>query len=137
MPIVSNIHAPTTPVRGRRWASRIYSGDLAQTSRVRVDLATDLDRLVGLGEETSESMVLCLSEMFANACAHSRSGQDVEGRVVRTLYMPTVSRIQVAVVDDGMRTDAVEFQAPETPGSVGGGVGRCRARSRAEVTPSM
>ncbi|GAA1092474.1 ATP-binding protein [Nocardiopsis metallicus] len=115
MAIVPNTFTPTLPLAVRRWASRIYPGDLAQTSGVRAELASDLVGLTGLSEETGENMVLCLSEMFANACAHSRSGQDVEGRVVRTLYMPTASSIQVAVVDDGMRTDTVEFQGPETP----------------------
>ncbi|MGW5875080.1 ATP-binding protein [Nocardiopsis terrae] len=115
MAIVSNILTPTPPFAGRRWTSRIYPGEPAHTSGVRADLAADLFRVAGIDEETSENMVLCLSEMFANACAHSGSGQGVEGRVVRTLYMPTASSIQVAVVDDGTRTDAVEFQGPQIP----------------------
>ncbi|GAA1456545.1 ATP-binding protein [Nocardiopsis exhalans] len=115
MAIVSNIHAPTPSYAGRRWSSRLYPGDLTQTRWVRADLAADLHRLAGLPAETNENIVLCASEMFANACAHSRSGQDVEGRVVRTLYMPTAGSIQVAVVDDGQRTDRAEFQTPETP----------------------
>ena len=108
-------HTTATPYIGRRWPSRVYPGDLAQTAWVRSDLAADLSRLVGLSEETTENMVLCASEMFANACAHSRSGEDPEGRVIRTLYMPTASTIQVAIVDDGVRTDTAEFQGPQIP----------------------
>ncbi|GAA1072575.1 ATP-binding protein [Nocardiopsis metallicus] len=115
MAIVSNIHAPTPPFAGRRWPSRTYPGQLAQTGQVRADLAADLYRLAGLPDETSENLVLCASEMFANACDHSRSGQDTEGRVVRTLHMPTAHTLQVAIVDDGQRTDTAEFQAPHTP----------------------
>ncbi|GAA1460127.1 ATP-binding protein [Nocardiopsis exhalans] len=115
MAIVSNTHAPTPPYAGRRWPSRTYPGDLAQTGWVRADLATDLRRLAGLPNETGESLVLCASEMFANACDHTLSGQDVEGRVIRTLHMPTAATIQVAIVDDGQRTDTAEFQAPQTP----------------------
>ncbi|GAA1469358.1 ATP-binding protein [Nocardiopsis exhalans] len=115
MAIVSNIHAPTPPFAGRRWPSRLYPGDLAQTGWVRADLAADLHRLAGLPAETSENLVLCASEMFSNAVDHSRSGQDVEGRVVRTLHMPTAHTLQVAIIDDGQRTDHTEFQAPETP----------------------
>ncbi|GAB3695220.1 ATP-binding protein [Nocardiopsis oceani] len=117
MTIVPNILTPAPAYAGRRWPSRLYPGDLAQTSGVRADLSTDLYHLAGLRTETSETaenMVLCASEMFANACAHSRSGQDVEGRVIRTLHT-TATTVQVAIIDDGMRTDRAEFQAPETP----------------------
>jgi hypothetical protein len=40
MAIVSNIHTPTPPFAGRRWSTRAYPGDLAQTSWVRADLGT-------------------------------------------------------------------------------------------------
>ena len=79
------IHPRTAPLTGHRWPSRLYPGDLARTSRVRSDLAADLPRLTGLDQDMSENMVLCASEMFANATEHSRSGQDPEGRVIRTL----------------------------------------------------
>lgn len=59
-------------------------------------------------------MVLCVSEMFANSVDHSLSGQDPDGRVIRTLHMPTATTIQVAIVDDGWRTDAVST-GPEIP----------------------
>ncbi|WP_017582273.1 ATP-binding protein [Nocardiopsis valliformis] len=108
-------HTPTPPFAGRRWSSRVYPGDLAQTGWVRSDLAADLYRLSGLPAETSENMVLCASEMFANAVDHSRSGEDPDGRVIRTLHMPTASTIQVAVVDDGWRTDATAPARPEIP----------------------
>ena len=82
---------------------------------MRADLAGDLFRLAGVGEETTESMVLCVSEMFANGCDHSRSGQDLGGRVIRTLHMPTAHSIQVAIVDDGTRTDVAEPKGPQVP----------------------
>ena len=119
MAIVSNIHAPTPACAGRRWPSRVYPGDLAQAALVRADLAADLHRLAGLPVETSENIVLCVSEMFANACDHSRSGQDAEGRVIRTLHMPTATSIQVAIVDDGSRADATTDAVPETPQRTG------------------
>ena len=109
------IHTPTTPFTGRRWPSRVYPGDLAQTAWVRSDLAADLARLAGLPKETGEDIVLCASEMFANSCNHSRSGQDPEGRVIRTLHMPTATTVQVAIVDDGIRVDAIEPKGPEIP----------------------
>jgi anti-sigma regulatory factor (Ser/Thr protein kinase) len=115
MSIVSNIHAPTPPFAGRRWLSRLYPGELSQTRWVRADLAADLHHLAGLPDETAENLVLCASEMFANACDHSRSGEDVEGQVIRTLHMPTSTTLQVAIVDDGQRTDTAEFQTPQTP----------------------
>ncbi|WP_017590282.1 ATP-binding protein [Nocardiopsis ganjiahuensis] len=109
------LHTSTEPFAGRRWPSRLYPGDLAQTSWVRTDLTADLHRLSGMDQETSENMVFCASEMFSNSVDHSRSGQDTEGRVVRTLHMPTATTLQVAIIDDGMRTDTTEFQDPQTP----------------------
>ncbi|GAA1464839.1 ATP-binding protein [Nocardiopsis exhalans] len=114
MAIVPNIHTPTPPFTGHRWPSRLYPDELAQTRWVRADLAADLHRLAGLPDETAENLVLCASEMFANAVDHSRSGEDVEGQVVRTLHMPTAATLQVATVDDGQRTDTAEFQTPQS-----------------------
>ncbi|WP_017587655.1 ATP-binding protein [Nocardiopsis ganjiahuensis] len=109
------LHTPATPYTGRRWPSRIYPGELARTAWMRTDLAVDLSRLAGMDQETIENMVLCASEMFANACDHSRSGQDPEGRIIRTLHMPTHATIQVAIVDDGNRTDIAEPTGPKIP----------------------
>ncbi|GAB3698531.1 ATP-binding protein [Nocardiopsis oceani] len=111
----AGIHTPTTPFTGRRWPSRVYPGDLAQTAWVRSDLAADLARLAGMTAQASEDIVLCASEMFANSCDHSRSGQDPEGRVIRTLHMPDAATLQVAVVDDGTRTDTGGAAGPARP----------------------
>ena len=116
MPIVPRprapFHTPTPPFAGRRWASRVYPGDLAQASWVREDLRADLYRLEGLCPDLAETVVLCASEMFANACAHSRSGQ-TGGRVVRTLSMPDAGTLHLSVVDDGARAEAPT--RPEIP----------------------
>lgn len=98
-------HTPTPPFAGRRWAGRVYPGDLAQAAWVREDLRADLHRLEGLCPDQSETIVLCASEMFANACDHSRSGQH-DGRVLRTLSMPTVHTLCVSTIDDGAREEA-------------------------------
>ncbi|WP_285731984.1 ATP-binding protein [Nocardiopsis sp. ATB16-24] len=105
-------HTPTPPFAGRRWASRVYPGVLAQAAWVREDLRADLYRLEGLCSDLSETVVLCASEMFANACAHSRSGE-AGGRVVRTLSMPTADTLHLSVVDDGARAETPT--RPEIP----------------------
>lgn len=101
-------HTAAEPVR--RWPTRIYPGTLNQASWVRTDLHADLYRLPHLNQEVVEAMVLCASEMFANAVDHSRSGTDPEGRVVRTLTAPSWARVRVEIIDDGHRPDQ-----PQTP----------------------
>ncbi|MBB6118556.1 ATP-binding protein [Nocardiopsis algeriensis] len=98
-------HIPTPPFAGRRWPSRFYPGDLAQARWVRADLAADLSRLEGLCPQVADDAVLCVGEMFANACAHSRSGEP-GGRVMRTLFQPAVDTVRLCLVDGGTRTDA-------------------------------
>ena len=98
-------HTPTPPFAGRRWAGRVYPGDLVQAAWVREDLRADLYRLEGLCPDQSETIVLCASEMFANACDHSRSGQR-DGRVLRTLSMPAAHTLCVSTIDDGARDEA-------------------------------
>lgn len=98
-------HTPTPPFAGRRWAGRVYSGCLAQAAWVREDLRADLHRLEGLCPDLSEAIVLCASEMFANSCDHSRSGQH-DGRVLRTLSMPTAHTLHLSTIDDGAREEA-------------------------------
>ncbi|WP_040698607.1 ATP-binding protein [Nocardiopsis kunsanensis] len=109
MPIVPRprapFHTPTPPFAGRRWPSRVYSGELAQAAGVREDLRADLFRLEGLCPDLADTVVLCASEMFANACDHSLSGQS-GGRVVRTLSMPAAWTLCLSVVDDGARAEA-------------------------------
>ena len=101
-------HTPTPPFAGRRWANRVYPGDLAQASWVREDLRADLYRIEGLCPDLTDTVILCASEMFSNACDHSRSGQS-GGRAIRNLFMPSAHTLYVGVVDDGARTDAPTF----------------------------
>ncbi|WP_017546807.1 ATP-binding protein [Nocardiopsis prasina] len=121
MTIVPHTPAPlhsvtaTAPSVGRRWPFRVYPGDLSQVSRVRSDLAADLGRLAGLGAQSAADVILCASEMFANACDHSLSGEDPEGRVLRTLHMPTATTLKVVFIDDGTRTDAADQLGPKLP----------------------
>ncbi|WP_435111775.1 ATP-binding protein [Nocardiopsis synnemataformans] len=98
------IHTPTPPFAGRRWASRVYPGDLSQATWVREDLRADLFRLEGLCPDLADTVVLCASELFANAADHSRSGQE-NGRVIRTLSMPTATTLHLGITDDGVRTE--------------------------------
>ncbi|MEU0236081.1 ATP-binding protein [Nocardiopsis sp. NPDC006198] len=98
--------SPTPATPGPRWEPRLYPGTLATTSRVRSDLRTDLARLAGIGPDLVETVVLCASEMFANAVEHSRSGED-DGRVIRTLSVPAASlagtALRLSIIDDGAR----------------------------------
>ncbi|WP_026119236.1 ATP-binding protein [Nocardiopsis ganjiahuensis] len=97
----------------RRWPTRVYPGSLTQASGVRSDLLADLYRLPCLNPELAEAMVLCASEMFANAVDHSRSGTEPEGLVIRTLAAPTRERVRVEIIDDGHRPD--RSQVPAIP----------------------
>ncbi|WP_049579949.1 ATP-binding protein, partial [Nocardiopsis sp. SBT366] len=110
-------HTITPLDSGPRWECRLYPGQLSQTRQVRSDLAADLNGLTGLtgiGAEARQDMVLCLSEMFANACDHSRSGQDPEGCVVRTLDTPRPGTVRISIIDDGTRTDTTD-SSPKVP----------------------
>ncbi|MEU3015863.1 ATP-binding protein [Nocardiopsis sp. NPDC007018] len=108
-------HTVAPPEPALRWECRVYPGQLSHTSRVRSDLDTDLNRLLSLPGEVRGEMVLCVSEMFANACEHSRSGQDPEGRVVRTLESPVPGLVRVSIIDDGARTDTTTDSLPRVP----------------------
>src|SRR5699024_6864485 len=116
MPIVPRprapFHTPTPGFAGRRWANRVYPGELSRASWVREDLRADLYRIEGLCSDLTDTMILCASEMFANACDHSRSGQ-VGGRVLRNLSMPTAYTVHLSLVDDGVRAEAPTL--PEIP----------------------
>ncbi|MBQ1081917.1 ATP-binding protein [Nocardiopsis sp. B62] len=103
------------PPAGHRWECRLYPGQFAQIRQVRADLAVDLNGLTGIGAEARQDMVLCLSEMFANACDHSRSGQDPEGCVVRTLDTPRPGTVRISIIDDGTRTDTHTDSSPKVP----------------------
>lgn len=100
---------PATPAYpGRRWNARLYPGTLATTARFRDELRHDLAGLAGFGPEPLDDLLLCGSEMFANAAAHSRSGR-ADGRVIRTLSVPTVTdretTLRLSVIDDGLADD--------------------------------
>ncbi|MEU3016677.1 ATP-binding protein [Nocardiopsis sp. NPDC007018] len=119
MAIVPHTHALnhtfTPPEPALRWECRVYPGQLSHTSQVRSDLDTDLNRMTGIPGEVREEMVLCASEMFANACEHSRSGQDPDGRVVRTLEAPVPGLVRISIIDDGTRTDTTVDSLPRVP----------------------
>ncbi|WAE73324.1 ATP-binding protein [Streptomonospora nanhaiensis] len=94
--------APAVDNPERRWEPRLYPGTLATTARVRADLSRDLSRLPDLDPDQADSIVLCASEMFANACDHARSGEE-DGRVIRTLTGPDERTIRLSIIDDGYR----------------------------------
>jgi anti-sigma regulatory factor (Ser/Thr protein kinase) len=98
--------SPTTADPERRWEPRLYPGTLATASRVRSDLRADLTRFAAAGDDLVETVVLCASEMFANAVDHSRSGE-VDGRVIRTLTVHTTPEngivLRLSVIDDGAK----------------------------------
>ncbi|PSK88046.1 anti-sigma regulatory factor (Ser/Thr protein kinase) [Murinocardiopsis flavida] len=102
----------TTPASyalpGIRWAPRLYPGEAAEAARVRSELRTDLARLPGLPAELVDAMALCASEAFANATAHTRSGEQ-GGRVVRALSFRGPGRLRFTLIDDGAAT------APRVP----------------------
>ncbi|WDZ90699.1 ATP-binding protein [Nocardiopsis sp. HUAS JQ3] len=97
------------PVIHSLWKPRLYPGTLDTTARVRADLRHDLtstsaspDESHGLDPDLVDSIVLCTSEMFANACEHTRSGEQ-DGRVIRTLTLPEQRTLRLSVIDDGYR----------------------------------
>ncbi|MFE1168771.1 ATP-binding protein [Nocardiopsis sp. NPDC058789] len=108
-------HTNSPPENQSRWECRVYPGQLSQTSQVRADLDADLHRLFSPTAEVKEEMVLCVSEMFANACEHSRSGQDPDGRVVRTLDLPRPGTVRISIIDDGTRTNSTTDTVPKVP----------------------
>ncbi|GLU50519.1 ATP-binding protein [Nocardiopsis ansamitocini] len=112
MTIVPHTPAPASAHDHHRPA-RVYPGTLAHTARVRADLAADLAALPGVPAELAEEVVLCVSEAFANAVAHTRSGGH-DGRVVRTLST-TATAVRVAVIDDGADDTLPEIPHRRTP----------------------
>lgn len=94
---------PIPAFAGRRWSSRIYPGSLTELSGMRHDLRRDLAELSGLTAGTTEDIVLCASELLANAIDHSRSGEP-DGHLVRTLTMPEADLLRLGVTDDGHRS---------------------------------
>ncbi len=98
--------SPITADPERRWEPRLYPGTLATANRVRSDLRTDLTRFAAADDDLVETVVLCASEMFANAVDHSRSGE-VDGRVIRTLAVHMApdggAVLRLSVIDDGVK----------------------------------
>lgn len=98
--------SPITAHPERRWEPRLYPGTLATASRVRSDLRADLLQLAGSGDDLVETVVLCASEMFANAVEHSRSSE-AEGQVIRTLVVHATldgrAVLRLSVIDDGAK----------------------------------
>lgn len=95
--------ASTPGYAGRRWPSLLYPGELARLAEMRHDLRRDLARLRGMSSDSTATIVLCASELFANAVDHTRSGEP-DGHLIRTLTMPTATTLRVGVIDDGHRS---------------------------------
>ncbi|WAE75502.1 ATP-binding protein [Streptomonospora nanhaiensis] len=99
----------TSAYPGRSWNARLYPGTLATTARFREDLRHDLAELAGSAPDLLDDLLLCGSEMFANAVNHTRSGH-ADGRVVRTLSVPAAtdrgSTLRLSVIDDGLPDDS-------------------------------
>ncbi|MFD3687886.1 ATP-binding protein [Nocardiopsis sp. NPDC058631] len=102
---------PAPPAVHSLWEPRLYPGTLATTARVRADLRRDLSQLPDPCSDLTESIVLCASEMFANACDHSTSGEE-GGRVIRTLTTPGERVIRLSVIDDGCRDTGTRPSIP-------------------------
>ncbi|MFW6640265.1 ATP-binding protein [Nocardiopsis algeriensis] len=79
------------------WEHRTYPGDLSQLRQVRQDLATDL---AGFPDDAVQTLVLCASELFANACKYTASGQE-NGQVLRTLCLRRGRLLRLGFTDDG------------------------------------
>ncbi|WP_431871188.1 ATP-binding protein [Nocardiopsis eucommiae] len=115
VPHTPALNHTNSPTNAPRWQCRVYPGQLSHTSQVRADLDADLHRLLSPTAEVKEEMVLCVSEMFANACEHSRSGEDPDGRVVRTLDLPRPGTARISIIDDGTRTNSTTDTVPKVP----------------------
>ncbi|MFW5415577.1 ATP-binding protein [Nocardiopsis sp. CNT-189] len=83
--------------RSTRWEPRIYPGSLAQASRLRRDIRRDL---TGFPDDAVHTLQLCCSELFANAVAHTASGQP-GGEVVRRLDLLRPDLLRLEVTDGG------------------------------------
>ncbi|WP_017569269.1 ATP-binding protein [Nocardiopsis halotolerans] len=79
------------------WEHRVYPGQPSQLARVRADLAHDL---AGFDGDLVETVRLCVSELFANCCKYTDSGQP-DGEVLRALSMPDPATLRVGLSDCG------------------------------------
>ncbi|MEU0490905.1 ATP-binding protein [Nocardiopsis sp. NPDC006139] len=82
---------------GRTWRHRVYKGHLARLTAVRRDLVRDL---AGFDSDLTETLVLCGSELFANAVRYTASGER-GGRVVRTLWTDGRGGVRLGFTDEG------------------------------------
>ncbi|CAL9478021.1 hypothetical protein SUDANB121_02992 [Nocardiopsis dassonvillei] len=81
----------------RMWRHRVYKGHLARLAAVRRDLVRDL---AGFDSDLTETLVLCGSELFANAVRYTASGER-GGRVVRTLWTEEGGGVRLGFTDEG------------------------------------
>ncbi|MFI6454066.1 ATP-binding protein [Streptosporangium amethystogenes] len=67
-----------------------------------------------------DDVLLLLSELAANAVAHSDSGRTADGRLA--VYLARTTMVHVEVTDDGSVTSAPAVRVPETDGDGGRGL---------------
>lgn len=101
MSIVQHTLTPAPAPPEFRWNPRVYPGDLARIAGVRADVRADLAALPELPDDLVETVVLCVSEAFANAVEHTRSGEP-DGQVIRTLTVPAPGVLRLSIIDDGV-----------------------------------
>lgn len=82
-----------------RWEHRLYPGQLSQLSRMRADLVRDLS---GFDPDLVDTLSLVTSELFANSCKYTESG-DPDCEVLRALSMPDPATLRVGLSDYGGR----------------------------------
>ncbi|MGQ4271694.1 ATP-binding protein [Nocardiopsis changdeensis] len=103
---------------GRTWRHRAYKRHLARLTAVRRDRVRDL---AGFDSDLTETLVLCGSELFANAVRCTASGER-GGRVVRTLWTDGRGGVRLGFTDEGCGGHAPGD--PEGPQRRGIGTGR-------------
>lgn len=90
-----------------RPVTTVVPGSVAEAGAVRRWLAD----VLGAGHPAADTAVLLLSEVFANACLHSRSGRP--GGTVAIHAVATDHAVRIEVVDEG------GGPAPAAPGDPG------------------
>ncbi|GAA0844257.1 hypothetical protein GCM10009525_60790 [Streptosporangium amethystogenes subsp. fukuiense] len=113
-------HAPMSWADGPYSAWRqVFPGRVASVPEVR---AWARDLLAGrVAVPLLDDVLLLLSELAANAVAHSDSGRTADGRL--TVYLArTTTMVHVQVTDDGSVTSAPAVRVPEADDDGGRGL---------------
>jgi anti-sigma regulatory factor (Ser/Thr protein kinase) len=85
-----------------------------------VDARRFARRVLGTGHPAADTVDLCVTELFANAVAYSRSGQP--GGTVVVAIQASRRGVVVAVVDRGSSSAPVAGTNPAGPGERGRGL---------------